>query len=113
MFLEDAAGVPCEKNEALRRLHQVANAPLFGYFADEFGMGPIGALAVAVGAAGALRTTVPGRALSAHPTAILAAVAILTVAGTAFQLSRAWGRGGDKGPKRPAPAPAPVKGAAE
>ncbi|MEI6226036.1 MAG: carbohydrate ABC transporter permease, partial [Deltaproteobacteria bacterium] len=43
----------------------------------------------------------------------LAAVAILTVAGTAFQLSRAWGRGGDKGPKRPAPAPAPVKGAAE
>jgi len=71
----------------------------------------VGALAVAIGAAGALRATGPGRALAAHPTAILAAAAILTVAGTAFQLSRAWGRGGDKGPKRPAPAP--VKGAAE
>jgi PAS domain S-box-containing protein len=42
LFVVDAAGVPCEKNEALRRLHQVANAPLFGYFASEFGLGPIG-----------------------------------------------------------------------
>ena len=30
------------KNEALRRLHEVANAPLFGYSASEFGLGPIG-----------------------------------------------------------------------
>ena len=42
LFVVDAAGIPCEKNEALRRLHQVANAPLFGYFASEFGLGPIG-----------------------------------------------------------------------
>jgi PAS domain S-box-containing protein len=42
LFLMDAAGRPCEKNEALRRLHEVANAPLFGYFASEFGLGPIG-----------------------------------------------------------------------
>ena len=42
LFVVDADGVPCEKNEALRRLHQVANAPLFGYFASEFGLGPIG-----------------------------------------------------------------------
>ncbi len=42
LFVVDAAGVPCEKNEALRRLHQVANAPLFGYFASESGLGTIG-----------------------------------------------------------------------
>ncbi len=42
LFLVDAAGVPCERNEALRRLHAVANAPLFAYFASEFGLGAIG-----------------------------------------------------------------------
>jgi PAS domain S-box-containing protein len=42
LFVMDAAGAPCEKNEALRRLHEVANAPLFGYFASEFGLGPMG-----------------------------------------------------------------------
>jgi PAS domain S-box-containing protein len=42
LFVVDAAGVPCEKNEALRRLHQVANAPLFGYYASELGLGTIG-----------------------------------------------------------------------
>jgi PAS domain S-box-containing protein len=42
LFVVDGDGVPCEENEALRRLHQVANAPLFGYFASEFGLGPIG-----------------------------------------------------------------------
>jgi hypothetical protein len=76
-----------------------------------FAASGVGALAVGVGAAGALWGTVPGRALAAHPAAILAAVAILTIAGTAFQLSRAWGRGADAGPKR-APA-TPVKDAAE
>jgi hypothetical protein len=70
-----------------------------------------GALAVAVGAAGALRGTVPGRALVAHPFAILAATIILGVAGTAFQLSRAWGRGA--APAKGKPPPAPVKGAGE
>jgi signal transduction histidine kinase len=42
LFVADAAGVPFEKNEALRRLHQTANAPLFGYFASELGLGAIG-----------------------------------------------------------------------
>ena len=42
LFLLDAAGLHCEKNEALRRLHEGANAPLFGCFASEFGLGPIG-----------------------------------------------------------------------
>jgi PAS domain S-box-containing protein len=42
LFVADAAGVPCERSEALRRLHEVANAPLFGYFASELGLGPIG-----------------------------------------------------------------------
>ncbi|MEI6193092.1 MAG: PAS domain S-box protein [Verrucomicrobiota bacterium] len=42
LFLMDAAGFPCEKNQALLRLHQVANAPVFGYFESEFGLGPIG-----------------------------------------------------------------------
>jgi len=72
----------------------------------------VGALAVALGAAGALHGTGPGRALLAHPTAILAAAAILAVAGTAFQYSRAWGRGAKAPPGKPPP-PAPVKGATE
>src|SRR5262245_14438899 len=42
MFIMDAAGVPFEQDEALRRLHAVANAPLFGYFGSEFGLGAIG-----------------------------------------------------------------------
>ena len=42
LFLVDAAGIPCEKDEALRRLHQVANAPLFGYYTSELGLGTIG-----------------------------------------------------------------------
>jgi PAS domain-containing protein len=42
LFVVDAAGVPCEKNEAIRRLHQVANAPLFGYYASELGLGTVG-----------------------------------------------------------------------
>jgi len=67
-----------------------------------------GALAVAVGAAGALRGTAPGRALLAHPSTMLAAAAILAVAGTAFQYSRAWGRGGEASARKPPPAP--VKG---
>lgn len=41
-FVVDAAGVHCERNEALPRLHPVANAPLFGYDANEFGLGTIG-----------------------------------------------------------------------
>lgn len=42
MFVMDATGVPFEQDEALRRLHAVANAPLFGYFGSEFGLGAIG-----------------------------------------------------------------------
>jgi PAS domain S-box-containing protein len=42
LFVVDAAGVPCENDAALRRLHEVANAPLAGFFASEFGLGPIG-----------------------------------------------------------------------
>jgi len=42
MFVMDAAGVPFEQNEALQRLHAGANAPLFGYFTSQFGLGAIG-----------------------------------------------------------------------
>jgi hypothetical protein len=70
-----------------------------------------GAMAVTVGTAGALRGTPPGRALLIHPSAMLAAAAILTVAGTAFQLSRAWGRGAESTPRKGSSAP--VKGAAQ
>jgi signal transduction histidine kinase len=42
MFVMDATGVPFENEEALRRLHAVANAPVFGYFASELGLGTIG-----------------------------------------------------------------------
>jgi len=41
-FIVDATGMLCEHNEALRRLHEVANAPVFAYFASEFGLGSIG-----------------------------------------------------------------------
>jgi hypothetical protein len=70
-----------------------------------------GAMAVAVGAAGALRGTTPGRALLSHPSAILAAAVVLAVAGTAFQVSRAWGHGAKATPRKASPAP--VKGAAQ
>lgn len=56
LFLVDARGLPCEKNEALRRLRETANAPLFGYFASELGLGIIGGRLYEdfeVGAAGA------------------------------------------------------------
>ena len=52
----------------------------------------VGAVAVAVGATGALLATTVGRALHDHPVAILAAAVILAVAGAAFQYPRAWGR---------------------
>ncbi len=42
LFITDAAGLPCEKSEALRRLHQSANAPVFACFATELGIGAIG-----------------------------------------------------------------------
>ncbi len=42
LFIVDAAGVPCERNEVLRRLHEDANAPVFGFSASEFGLGSIG-----------------------------------------------------------------------
>ncbi|MDD1650131.1 MAG: PAS domain S-box protein, partial [Methylococcaceae bacterium] len=42
MFAVDAAGVPYEKDEVLQRLHQVANAPVFAYFASQLGLGAIG-----------------------------------------------------------------------
>lgn len=71
----------------------------------------LGAVAVAVGASAALHGTGPGRMLQAHPTATLAAAIVLCVAGTAFQFSRAWGRGsGAPAGKGPA---APVKGLTE
>jgi hypothetical protein len=52
----------------------------------------VGALAVVVGATGALLPTTVGRALHDHPVAILGAAVILAVAGAAFQYPRAWGR---------------------
>ena len=41
-FILDAAGIHYERNEVLRRLHEVANAPVFAYFASELGLGSIG-----------------------------------------------------------------------
>ncbi|MFO1423506.1 MAG: ATP-binding protein [Candidatus Competibacteraceae bacterium] len=42
MFIMDAAGVPYDSEAALKALRAVANAPLFGYFASQFGSGAIG-----------------------------------------------------------------------
>ena len=41
-FIVDAAGTHFENNEILRRLHEIANAPVFSYFASELGLGSIG-----------------------------------------------------------------------
>lgn len=41
-FIVDAAGIHYEHNDVLRRLHEVANAPVFAYFANDLGMGAIG-----------------------------------------------------------------------
>lgn len=42
MLVMDASGVPYDGNAPLQRLHAVANAPSFGYFASQFGSGAIG-----------------------------------------------------------------------
>jgi signal transduction histidine kinase len=42
MLVTDATGVPYDNDEALNRVHAVANAPVFGYFASEFGQGIVG-----------------------------------------------------------------------
>ena len=42
MMIMDSAGVPYGNDEALRQLREVANAPVFGYFSGQFGMGTIG-----------------------------------------------------------------------
>jgi PAS domain S-box-containing protein len=41
-MIMDSAGVPYGNDEALRQLREVANAPVFGYFSGQFGMGTIG-----------------------------------------------------------------------
>lgn len=42
IFFEDAEGIPCPDNEALKRLHEVANAPVFSLFTSELGLGSVG-----------------------------------------------------------------------
>ena len=42
LYLEDSEGISVEKNEAIRRLNEVANAPVTACFESEFGLGPIG-----------------------------------------------------------------------
>ena len=94
-----------------RRLEVMAAGAVLGAILGVLAARPVaaavasgaGALAVAVGAEGALLGTSPGRALLSHPSAMLAVAVILAVAGTAFQLSRAWGEA----------RPSPVKEAAE
>ena len=103
-----------------RKIAAIAAGALLGGFLGVLAARPVaaavasgvGALAVALGTAGALGGTGPGRAVLAHPMAILAVATILGVAGTAFQYSRAWGRGARPSPGKPSPAP-PVKGAVE
>jgi len=80
LFLIDVDGVPCEKNEALRRLNETANAPVFAVFQSEFGLGAIGGrlfhdseLGVR-GAAAALRI-LRGERVEEIPHAILGAMA--------------------------------------
>jgi hypothetical protein len=67
--------------------------------------GGLGAAAAIVGALGLLARSPIGLALAAHPVALLAIWAVLTVAGAAFHAGRAWpsgsGRGGEPAPFQP------------
>jgi two-component system, LuxR family, sensor kinase FixL len=42
LLVLDTIGVPYEHNQALKSLHAVANAPIFGYFQSQFGLGIVG-----------------------------------------------------------------------
>lgn len=42
LFIVDATGIPFEHNQALRRLRETANAPIFAFFASQLGLGGIG-----------------------------------------------------------------------
>ena len=42
MLLRDAGGVTVKSDEALQRLHQVANAPINAIFVHQLGMGIVG-----------------------------------------------------------------------
>lgn len=42
LFIEDADGIPCAENQALLRLHEVANAPVFSVCMSGIGLGPVG-----------------------------------------------------------------------
>lgn len=42
MLVVDAGGVPYDNDEAMKRIHAAANAPVFGYFGSQFGKGAVG-----------------------------------------------------------------------
>lgn len=42
MLTTDAAGVPYDHDDGLRALHSAAGAPIYGYFASQFGLGAVG-----------------------------------------------------------------------
>ena len=42
LFIEDGDGIPSTTNQALLRLHKVANAPIFSIFMSEIGSGTVG-----------------------------------------------------------------------
>jgi len=41
-LIVDAAGVPYDHDDALKKLHAVAKTPIFGYFQSQLGMGTVG-----------------------------------------------------------------------
>ena len=80
LFLEDATGVPCEKNLALRKLHETANAPVFGYFASELGEGPVGGHLFQNGALGAQGARMAARILKGEQAEAVEPVILETAA---------------------------------
>jgi hypothetical protein len=42
LFIEDADGIRCAQNQALLRIHEVANAPVFSICMSEIGLGSVG-----------------------------------------------------------------------
>lgn len=63
LFVVDAEGVPYENHRALRRLHEVTNAPIFSYFESDIGVGAVGGHGVQESAVGAQAAALAGRIL--------------------------------------------------
>jgi signal transduction histidine kinase len=67
IFLLDPMGLPHTNDDALPRLHEAANAPVFGYYRSDLGKGTIGGHLFADARVGALAGSAAARMLRGEP----------------------------------------------